>query len=58
MLSEQVIKTREAIMSNCSKYLLLTEVRNEKSPLVEQGEGQRCEPGAKTPKCLVSFVKT
>lgn len=49
MLSEQVIKTREAIMSNCSKYLLLTEVRNEKNPLVEQGEGQRCEPGAKTP---------
>lgn len=37
-------------MSNCSKYLLLTLVRNEKNHLAEQGEGQRHEPGAKTRK--------
>lgn len=36
-------------MSDCSKYLLLTLVRNEKNPLAEQGEGQTFEPGAKTP---------
>lgn len=49
--SWEVIKSREVIMSNCFTCLLLTVVREEKNPLSEQGEGEGCEPGARTPWC-------
>lgn len=42
-------------MSNCSKYLFLMLVKNEKNCLAEWGEGQTCEPGAPKYKVLSSF---